>query len=76
MKTIDLLAHTREIAELNQIIANEATLATPSRGFLEAYAARLLKRSAQLYAATLPRPSSSIERGVARAPQPEEPHAA
>jgi hypothetical protein len=45
----EVMRLTREIAELNAEVANEACRTTPSLGYLEAWSSRLLKRAAELH---------------------------
>lgn len=46
---VNVLRLTREVAELNAEVANEATRTMPSAGYLEAWSSRLLKRAAELH---------------------------
>lgn len=57
-----MLMLAREIEALAGCIQTELMLANTSRGFVEAYSARLLKAAARLYAATIP-PAATTSQG-------------
>lgn len=70
---------TLEIAQRCEAVAGEAIRANPSRAYLEADAARLLKTAARLYAALcLPGPLSVVEAALRHLPANDrgDPHAA
>jgi hypothetical protein len=63
-----LLLLSRQVAELNQQIATEATRPDAGRALLEASSARMLKTAAQLFAATLPPPAAAAATPTPRPP--------